>query len=161
MAAPGTAASYAGVNVALARDPNYRSPYGPPPPEALESNANKANRTRKERLFRQLNDPDPKYNSVRRGYTEKTGTKWSNSRVNMLARFNTEQKAKQATRNQALKNFRNAEWAAYVREWQRTHVDPPPGSGIPAQGHPVRIVGGKKTRKRTHKQKNVRHKRNK
>lgn len=150
---PGHPGTYANVRV----DPSLLSGktyYGSPPPEALESDENRKYRESKTRMFRYLNNPAN--STYRNSLKRKTGKEWKNIREKTIKNFKNELAAKEVKRAKALENFRNKEWTAYIEEWKRTHHPAAPGSGIPAQGHPIRLFGGlQKTRKRTYKKKHA------
>lgn len=133
--------------------PNRGTPiYGPPPPEALESNANRKFRESIEKTFLQLNLPQ--YTGLRNSFKKKYGVNWSTVRNKKISNFKANQATKAARRREALIRHRNAEWAAYVQRLRNTR--PAPGPGQPSQGDPVRVVfgyGGKTQKRRSSKKK--------
>ena len=111
--------------------------YGPPPPEALESNVNRNLRQKKERSIRRLNNPSPFYNSLRDQFLKTKGMHWSAARAQFIQQFKNEQAQKAAARFDALKRHRNADWQAYVARYMEEHKN-----NIPKRGPPPRISYG-------------------
>jgi hypothetical protein len=150
---PGSPAYYENIMRGVAPSPPMGNTiYGPVPPEALESNANRNAREKKERTIRRLNNPSPLYNSVRTRFLETKGMPWSAARAQILEQFKQEQAQKAATRFAALKAHRNAEWQAYVARYMEEHKN-----NIPKRGPPPRISygygGGTRRRRRDRKRK--------
>ncbi len=133
---PGHPAQYSAA-AALPLPPAEDLIYGPPPPEALESNANRNLRQKKERSIRRLNNPSSFYNGLRDKFLEREGIPWSAARTQIIQQFKNEQAQKAATRFAALKAHRNAEWQAYVARYMEEHRN-----NIPKRGPPPRISYG-------------------
>ncbi len=141
---PGSPAYYENSMRGVAPSPVTENPiYGPPPPESIERNENRIAREKKGKTFRNLNNPSSAYNAKRNAFRRIKGFNWATVKNRVKQGFKNEQNAKAATRLNALKRHRNAEWQAYVQQYREKH---------PNQGAPPRISfgygGGNTSRRR-------------
>lgn len=127
-------------------------PRKPLPPNAVESNVNRTKRLKMEKHFRNLNNPNARFNNLRATFKKVKGVNWKNVGASTKQLYANEQAAKAATRKAAYNKFKrneaNAAYAALVNQWRRTYEPPSPGSRMPAMGPPPRLGGKRSTRRR-------------
>jgi hypothetical protein len=148
---PGTPGYYASLNLPSINLSKVAS-RKPLPPNAVESSANTTKRLKMEQHFRNLNNPNTKFNNLRATFKKVKGVNWKNVGPRTKQLYANEQAAKAATRkavyNKFKRNEANAAYAALVNQWRRTYVPPPPGSRAPTMGYPPRLGGKRLTRRR-------------